>query len=108
MVVSEPGIVQQLGSTDFSKIAANIVLLFGFVATVVMGLKKGAKEFREYQSSNLSPKVQAAVLMENVTLSEWTASNKIVVEELRLLRTEITGLKHEMEIMRAVRSYNKD
>jgi hypothetical protein len=63
-------------------IIANISVMAIFAAVVTAGIMRGLKEYRDFMkpaaTANTTTQVAAATILENVTLSEWTRSNKEV------------------------------
>lgn len=83
-----------------SPIAVNVVIFIAFVAMVTTGIFQGLKHVREFKEGfgerSDKAKIAAATILENVTLSDWTASNKSVKEALERLRNEISEHRHEV------------
>lgn len=67
-------------------IIANISVLAIFGAIVAAGIMRGLKEFRDFRnpatksdgSASPAAQIAAATILENVTLNEWSRSNKEV------------------------------
>lgn len=77
-----------------------------FGAIVTAGVMRGLKEFKDFTKPASTPsapaQIVAATILENVTLSEWTTSNKeVVVVVVRLCET-VVKLHDELTDMRRV------
>lgn len=87
-------------------IIANVSVFAIFAAVVVAGIVRGLKEFRDFtkptSSPNQSAQITAATILENVTLSEWTASNREVVVAVTRLCDLIVRHHDEMADVRRV------
>lgn len=100
---------------DLPTLITNASLLVVFGGAITAGVVKGIKEWREFSkpaASNDPAKSQiaAVTILENITLSEWTASNKAVVvaivrlcdmldkhhDEMADTRRVIEDVRHEM------------
>lgn len=86
-----------------SSIIANISVLAIFGSIVAAGVMKGLKEYRDFvkpASTAATPavdaRVAAATILENVTLSEWTASNKEVVVALHHVCDKLDRVREEL------------
>lgn len=96
-------------------IIANISVLAIFGAIVAAGVMRGLKEYRDFtkpkvEAPSTSATVAAATILENVTLNDWSRSNKLVADQLAKLievmlrdreigletRHETTALTHAM------------
>lgn len=98
-------------------LAANVAVFAVFAGIVSAGVMKGLKEFRDFtkpsttSSGATTPaQVAAATILENVTLSEWSASNREVVvavtrlceglakhqDEIADLRRVVEDVQHEL------------
>lgn len=109
--MSLPSAGQALGNAP--AIIANISVLVIFASIVGAGILRGLKEYREFTKSSVTAppvpdaRVAAATLLENVTLSEWTTSNREVKVALERLcdmlsksREETMELRHEIVELR--------
>lgn len=84
-----------------SSIATNVVMFVAFIGLVTAGIMKGVKDWRDFkkpESTSAAPAAQiaAAMILENVTLNEWSRSNRDVIVAIRDL-IDVMG-KHRDEV----------
>lgn len=84
---------------DVAALVANGFILCAFIATIIAGVVKGVKEWRVLRapSKPVPGGVTAATLMENITLSDWSASNRDVTHALNRVCEALTDLRREMK-----------
>lgn len=96
---------------DVTTFAANIVVFLAAIAAAVAGemsaVKKIKESWLETMKNGETPlagkhQVAAASIIETTTLLMWSESNRDVCECMQALKEEITALRHEMEIQRAI------
>lgn len=96
---------------DVTTFAANVVVFLAAIAAAVAGAMSAVKKIKESwleaMKSGGDPlpgrhQVAAASLIETNTLLMWSESNRSVCESVETLCKEITALRHEMEIQRAI------
>lgn len=63
---------------DTAALVANGFILLAFIGTVVAGIVKGVKEWRVLRAPTKPASVGAAMLLETITLNEWSGSNREV------------------------------
>jgi hypothetical protein len=69
----------QVTPFDYTALTTNIGILVAFIAAVFAGIRKGLKELKT--SDKVRPAdLAAATILENVTLNEWSSTNREVVE----------------------------
>ena len=84
-----------------SSIATNVVMFVAFIGLVTAGIMKGVKDWREFkkpEAAGTGPTAQIAAMtiLENVTLSEWSRSNRDVIVAIRDLIDVMS--KHRDEV----------
>lgn len=82
--------IAQAVLTNASSIATNVVMFVIFIGLVTAGVMKGFKDYKDFKkpaaiSTGTTAQVAAATILENVTLSEWTKSNRDVVAAIQRL-----------------------
>lgn len=84
---------------DTAALIANGFVLIAFIGTIVAGIIKGVKEWRILRAPNkpVSPAASAAILMDNITLSDWSASNKDVSRNLHRVCEALDDLRRELK-----------
>lgn len=64
---------------DIPTLVANISILTLFIGVIIAGIAKGVKELKGLKTTDSGQNsVVAATMLENITLSDWSASNKDV------------------------------
>jgi hypothetical protein len=96
---------------DVSTFAANIVVFLAAIAAAVAGAMSAVKKIKESWLDSVKSGdtpvagkhlIAAASIIETTTLLMWSESNRDVCECIHSLKEEITALRHEMEIQRAI------
>lgn len=82
---------------DIPAIVANISILTLFVGLVFAGVAKGVKELKGLASSDGKTSIQAATILENITLSEWSASNRSVEHAITRLGETTDGHRRAVD-----------
>lgn len=82
--------IAQAVFANASSIATNVVMFIIFIGLVTAGVMKGVKDFREFKkpeaaSAGTTAQIAAATILENVTLNDWSASNREVVAAIQRL-----------------------
>lgn len=96
-------------SLDLPAIAANVAVLIAFLAAIWAGITKGLKELKAGAALPETPPatVQAATILENATLREWSETNRDAVHAIARLTQSIDDLRRAMidssDEMRAMR-----
>lgn len=70
---------------DPTAIATNVTVLVTFVGIVVAGIMAGIKKVKELAGDKPPAQLAAATILENVTLSEWSKTNREVATQLAKL-----------------------
>lgn len=83
---------------DVAALVANGFILLAFIGTIIAGVVKGVKEWRVLRApSTVKPgAIAAATIMENITLSEWSGSNREVKRSVDRLVEAVDDLRREM------------
>lgn len=96
--------VSAAASSDFTALATNLSILIAFITAAVMGVKAGIKKHNEAnRTQSMAPdqaKVVAATLMENITLSEWSQTNRETREALLKVCQAVAENTAEMKELR--------
>lgn len=94
---------------DVTTFAANFVVFLAALAAVIIGAWKAVQQVRKAVSDTsvdgkdgTSSRVASAVILETTTMLMWSESNRDVCECIQGLKEEITALRHELEIHRAI------
>jgi hypothetical protein len=95
---------------DVTTFAANVVVFLAAIAAAVAGAMSAVKKIKESWIETLkstdktgsSHTVASASIIETTTLLMWSESNRDVCECMQALKVEITALRHELEIQRAI------
>ncbi len=93
---------------DLPTLVTNASLLAVFAGAITAGIVKGVKEWREFSKPAAADpsksQIAAVTILENVTLNEWSRSNKeVTVAVLRLceviekLHDEMRDTRHQLE-----------
>lgn len=96
--------LQAAAGVNLSTVAANLGIFITFVAVTVAGIYAGIKKVKDGSADKTNQFVVAATILENQTLSNWSESNRSVVEALYSMRNEMRELRHEMELTRIANS----
>lgn len=96
------GALQSLSGSappDTAALIANGFVLLAFIGTIVAGIVKGVKEWRILRAPTkpADPAAAAAILMDNLTLSDWSASNKDVSRNLHRVCEALDDLRRELK-----------
>lgn len=76
-------IAANTASVDYASLVTNLGVFVAFVMAAVVGIWQGIKKLRKDSDDQVMPRnILAATIMENVTLSEWSQSNRDVVAAL--------------------------
>ena len=104
-------------AADLPTIIANVSLIIVFAGAITAGIFRGIKEFREFLKPAATPEaseksqIAAVTILENVTLNEWTRSNKEatvatlrlcdmvseVTDELARVRRSVDDVQHKLK-----------
>lgn len=96
---------------DVTTFAANVVVFLAAIAAAVAGAMSAVKKIKESWMESTKAgthplpgthQVAAASIIETTTLLMWSESNRDVCECMQALSKEITALRHELEIQRAI------
>lgn len=105
--MSSPLDIARWAYSNAPAIIANISVFAIFAAVCVAGIVRGLKEYRDFikpasPSSGTTTQITAATLLENVTLSEWSATNRDVKIALNRLCDMLAKHHDEMAGTRRV------
>lgn len=97
-------IVQAASTADLSALTANLAILVAFITAAIVGVSKGLKQFKNGDKRSLDAgsdtKIVAATLLENMTLNDWSQTNREVRDAVFSLRNAVIENTKEMEDLR--------
>jgi hypothetical protein len=84
-------------SVDYAGLVTNLGIFVAFITAAVVGIWQGVKKLRKDSDDQIMPRdIRAATIMENITLSEWSQSNRDVIAGLAEVKR---ALYHQCDVV---------
>lgn len=88
-------------SLDLPTIITNLSILVLSISAVIAGIYQGLKKVKsEDAPKDRQTEIKSAMILETVSMTMWSESNRQVSEELKSLLPAIVNLAHQIERLR--------